>query len=298
MLNKLSGEMVDYRKTFSVENLLRADGLNIKSSNPINLTFLKSGDDAQNKSIYEGYKNTDSRIRLQKSLNDSSLRKEFEPSFDYSEDYQENLKKFTSTFEWFIGQFIVENFAAFSSSFGVEISNLTQYNNGLDIGDFDSLVVLRNLKLLYIECKTGSQSGKSFDSTSLLKVIKRGICLHTESNIIFLEKGIKPQAMANELADFKHPISGIVDTLIQIAIKGVNNSEILKWCDCYFINEGLLDSKNTLAKLETVLRVINATRYSVHIKEFSNQSYNTGTEYFNRIGYQANDIGPEPKFID
>ena len=69
--------------------------------------------------------------------------------------FTKERKRFDNTLEWFVAELMIRKFGAFASSFGVEVKNIIRNSTDTKAGDFDALVVLRNMNLAYFECKGG-----------------------------------------------------------------------------------------------------------------------------------------------
>jgi hypothetical protein len=165
--------------------------------------------------------------------------------------FHKNQKAFSTTFEWYVGELMIRQFGAFSASFAVEVKNILRNSNDRQAGDYDVLAVLRDLQLLYIECKSGK-----FDSQHILKAVERGLALHCVRSVILTGSEINEHDLHRCLQKIKHPTLTTFE-FESIAIKGIPNSLVYRWLDCYFVpadeNSGSLE-----AKLQTVLRVIAA----------------------------------------
>src|ERR1035441_572168 len=96
-------------------------------------------------------------------------------------EFIRDRQRYSSTFEWFVGELLVRRFMAFSSSFGVTVQNVIRNSDGGTSGDYDVLSVSGDLNLLYLECKTGKCHRQS-----ILNSVERSIALHSVACIMFL----------------------------------------------------------------------------------------------------------------
>jgi len=165
-----------------------------------------------------------------------------------NQDYQSDRNRFSTTYEWYVGELIVRKFKAFSSSYGVTVSNICRNSDGGTSGDFDVLSILGDMNLLYLECKSGGTKQKSIKNT-----LERSISLHCVASIFF-QQNINEIALKQKL-NFDHPVFGIGNDISKLSIKGVSDSTIYKWFDCYFIDASDVqgDIEN---KIRCVLRLI------------------------------------------
>jgi hypothetical protein len=146
---------------------------------------------------------------------------------------------------------------AFSSSFGVTVQDVIRNSDGGTSGDYDVLVVSGDMNLLYFECKTGK-----CHQQSILNSVERSIALHSVACVMFLGAGLQVAKVRQQLSGIKHPRFKHSGTLARISIKGVPDSDVLQWFDCYFIGAGETGGE-VENKLRTVMRILAANRSSV-----------------------------------
>jgi hypothetical protein len=172
-------------------------------------------------------------------------------------EFRNDRQRFSTTFEWFVGELLVRRFQAFSSSFGAVVQDVVRNSDGGTSGDYDVLSVLGDMNLLYLECKTGKCR-----QHSILNSIDRSIGLHSVACVIFLGGGLSADTLKRQLADVSHPRFKYSDRLRRISIKGVPDSEIYQWFDCYFVGAGETEG-DAEKRLRTVMRILAAQRSSV-----------------------------------
>jgi hypothetical protein len=172
-------------------------------------------------------------------------------------EFKRDRQRYSTTFEWFVGELLVRRFMAFSSSFGVTVRDVVRNSDGGTSGDYDVLSVLGDMNLLYIECKTGKCR-----QSSILNSIERSIALHSIACIMFLGAGLSLAPLRQQLFGVKHPRFKHSGALARISIKNVTSSEIFQWFDCYFV--GASETGGEVEnKLRTVMRILAAHRSSV-----------------------------------
>lgn len=169
-------------------------------------------------------------------------------------EFKGQQKAFAHTFEWYVSELIKWKFRAFDSAYGVEIKDIKNFNNQ-EIGDYDVLAVLGNLDLLYIECKTGG-----FCGDHVRKAIERSRAIHCVASIIFLGKPYDSNEIRKRLEKIQNRDKfGLQDQekFHKISATTIDNSEIYKWNDCYFISAETA-TVNVEAKIRTTLRLISS----------------------------------------
>ena len=200
------------------------------------------------------------------------------------EDYNAKRKRLSTTFEWYVGEIVVREFKAFSSAFGVQIANMQQLDSGNEIGDYDALVVLRNLEILYLECKMGSQSASGLTTQHVMNAMRRGLALHSAGTVLFLEQGVGSQDLLRVLQNQTHPVTGLEDSLKKIWLPHDSKSWIFKWFDCYFVNANERYGDVT-AKLRAVFRVIGATSLLNRIGSTLHAVSPASEDSYQKVGY-------------
>lgn len=195
--------------------------------------------------------------------------------FILNNGYKNTRQAYSSTYEWYVGELLVRRFQAFSSSYGVTVNNINRNSDGGTSGDFDVLSILGDMSLLYLECKSGSNTQKSIRNT-----LERSISLHCVASVFFQQR-IHINNL-KQLLNFSHPIFGDDHSpeIYKLSIKGVDNSDIYKWYDCYFIDASDIQS-NIENKIRCVLRIIEANRAMRNIfTSFTKETYKS-------VGYEC-----------
>lgn len=177
---KLEPSQLNLRSLFTVVNILRSRGYEIKKTGNLNDLLIKniSLGDVDYENLLQVFNNTKFRKELLDYINDKSIPTDTNIlRIINHQNFYKDSQSFTRTFEWYIGEVMVRFFEGFSFAYGVEVSNAKL--NGNNAGDFDTLVVMRNLGLLYFECKTGG-----FKSEEIEKTVARSILLSDYPHIV------------------------------------------------------------------------------------------------------------------
>lgn len=172
-------------------------------------------------------------------------------------NFRPDRQAFTTTFEWYVGELLIREFCALSSSYGVKVSHLTRPGNGGECGDFDVISVMGDTSLFYIECKTGS-----FSRDEIVRMADRCKALHCTTGVMMLGKDIEAHSIKSKL-EMLHPNQGRMVTVMNVAIPSLPSSSVFKWGDLFFVAAG--DSGGNVAdKLRTILRLAAASRIELH----------------------------------
>jgi hypothetical protein len=220
---QLNESQLRLREIFSVENILGARGFTISSITGFSATFVPpQATEAEVSKIYQLFEDETTRRAIQDHIEGKPCSnkniEELIRAASESEDYHAKRKRLSTTFEWYVGELIVREFKAFSSAFGVQIANMQQLDSGNEIGDYDALVVLRNLEILYLECKMGSQSANGLTSKHVMNAMSRGLALHSTGTILFLEQGVGSKDLLRVLQNQTHPVTRLTDSLKKIGL--------------------------------------------------------------------------------
>lgn len=251
----MSPEQHSMHQLFSVKNILSAHGFDVKREDQGNNLLIKNlhqqaypnqehlftifNDLVKRKELLGIIKNPDAH-----SQNSEVRRLVTHP------DFQNDRNKFSYTFEWYIGELMIRKFRAFSYSYGVEVQDIQRNETNTYAGDYDVLAVLRNLHLIYVECKTGK-----FNQESILKCVGRALALHCDFVIVMIDNPIYEDQLRNKFKGVSHPLLPI-HHLNQIQIKNNQGSLIYDWMNCY-----LLTSLGDIEEqIKTVLRVNQAKK--------------------------------------
>ncbi|OJJ20132.1 hypothetical protein BKI52_16810 [marine bacterium AO1-C] len=240
---------------FSVKDILSARGFAIKKEDKGNNLLIKQLDQAKypNKEdlfdIFNDFEARKELLQLIENNGDASQNPTVNKLIQHP-DFQRDRNKFSYTFEWYMGELVVRKFSAFAYSYGVEVQDIKRNETNTYAGDYDVLVVLRNLNLIYIECKTGK-----FNREGILKSVGRALALHCDFVIIMIDNPINEDQLRNKLKGASHPLLPI-HHLNQIQTKGNKSSLIYDWMNCYL----LTSSGDIEEQIKTVLRVNQAKK--------------------------------------
>lgn len=240
---------------FSVKNILSARGFEIKKEDRGSNLLIKNIRQRKypnGEHLFKVFHNFDKRKELLNAINankKTSQDKEVHKLINHA-DFHSDRNKFSYTFEWYMGELVVRRFSAFTYSYGVEVQDIKRNETNTYAGDYDVLVVLRNLNLIYIECKTGK-----FNRESILKSVGRSLALHCDFVIIMIDNPINEDQLHHKLKGAEHPLLPI-HRLNQIQTKGNPASLIYDWMNCYL----LTSSGDIEEQIKTVLRVNQAKK--------------------------------------
>lgn len=283
---------------FSVANILGARGFIILSTTDFSATFVPAqATEAEVSQFYQLFDDETTRKTIQGHIEGKTCCNnnvmEFERTGIASEDYHAKRKRLSTTFEWYVGELIVREFKALSSAFGVQIANMQQLDTGNEIGDYDALVVLRNLEILYLECKMGSQSANGLTSKHVINAMNRGLALHSAGTVLFLEQGVGDKDLLRVLHNMTHPVTGLEDSLKRICLpRDDSKGMVFKWFDCYFVNANERYGDVT-AKLRTVFRVMGATLLLDRIGTTLHAVSPPSEDSYQKMGYLCETVKPK-----
>lgn len=258
---QISANQIRLRELFSVERVLGSRGFVVSGEGSATDTLLEKDywlySDLN--LMFEIFDDQARRADLLSAVEDAAY-KPGTPEVDRLvalKEFRRDRQRYSTTFEWFVGELLVRRFMAYSSSFGVTVRDVIRNSDGGTSGDYDVLSVLGDLNLLYLECKTGK-----CHRTSILNSIERSIALHSAACIMFLGAGLSVAQLKQQLSGVKHPRFKHPGVLAKIAIKSVPQSEVFQWFDCYFVAAGEKDGE-VENKVRTVMRILAAYRSAV-----------------------------------
>lgn len=285
---QLSESQIRFDRIFSVPNILASRGFHVVGEGKLQDTLV--GENPPER-FYEIFNDEKSRQQFQTHIEQNCNDPQFQ-DLTIRGDFSERRNKLSSTFEWYVGELLSRQFRAFSHSFGVNISDVAQLGSATPTGDYDALVVLRNLDLMYFECKMGSQSSNALTCQKIMNAVKRGLALHTAATVMFLEKGVHGGDLFRNLHDVKHPISDRTDQIMEIVIRGKPASVIYRWGDCYFLNANTRYG-DVKSKLNTVFRIIQADQAISRIGASSYSAIPFSEDRYRQLGYDVKEIKEE-----
>ena len=272
---------MDLRALFSVELILKSRGYEVKKKGKLSellIPTMKFGD-ADYNLLLQCFDDKNSRLEVWKFIGSGSKPCDSKANeVVFHKDFVNNKQVFAKTFEWYIGEAMIGVFQGFSFAFGVEVSNVLHNQSGQIAGDYDTLVVNRNLGFLCFECKTGG-----FDHYHIQKAIDRAIALNCESVIIvafdFIEKHL-----VKAVSNTKHPLLNTSLPLSKVEVKTNSESIVYEWHNCYFINF----SKDFVEQMKTVLRLTEAKRV------FMQYAARPDKDELAQMGYEVKELEPNP----
>lgn len=248
--------MGSFGELFSVKNILLSRGFEVVQEDSIEkLLVEQSLYDEVWKLVYSIYSDTKERTELKQYLykktdpiSQNVVKLIQHPKF--VNEYQ----RFDNTFEWFAGELMINKFAAFSASFGITVKDVLRNSTSNPSGDYDALIVLRDMNLAYYECKAGS-----FNNESILRCYERMLALNCQYSILFCVENIDQKKVIWDTQRVKIPIVRS-HSLNKIYIKGRQQDIIYDLSNCYIIDM----TGNIENKIRTVLRVNAAKINSTH----------------------------------
>jgi hypothetical protein len=258
---RLRPYQIELSELFTVKRILASRGFQIRSEGDGTDTLLARDPWTweERDLIFMVFDDAILRKDLLTAIEDSSSASSYQPVSNLLAlpDFQKHRNRFSTTFEWYVGELLVRKFQAFSSSFGVKVENVVRNTDNGTAGDFDVLTVLGDMNLLYLECKTGRCTQNSISNT-----IGRSLALHSVASVIFLEKGTSIGNLIQLLKGLDHPIYSGMTYLLKLNIKGFPDSVVYEWHNCYFVlaNE---TSGTVELKLQAVMRLLVAHRSTI-----------------------------------
>ncbi len=261
-MSQIKDKFIDWRDVFRIDRVLKSRGFEVTNVGTLSSTLLS----------HENWSNSEKQL-LFDVMNSDKLRSqllffiegkagfEIDPLVEQlikNANFRKDRQRFSTSFEWYLGELFVKHFGAFSGAFGVEVSNIFRNSTGTKAGDFDVLAVLADLSLLYIEAKT-----EEFQRKKVEKALERSMALHTSAVVMLTSEQFDPIKFKPALKDLEHPIWGKTQSFDKIKIKGEPDSEIFLWCNqIYFVSANERHGKLE-PKLRMVLRDIGFKR-SIH----------------------------------
>ncbi|MDP3435498.1 MAG: hypothetical protein Q8T04_21400 [Bacteroidota bacterium] len=281
MRTLLNPNQINLRELFSVKHILESRGFNVsKNGENEDLMIPKfHWTDKECDFLFDVFNSVKNRNEILNLIDKRIANPRFElvKTLLGTVGFQLDRKKYTTTYEWYIGELLVRKFSAFSYSYGVEINNIKRNSTSTESGDFDIISVLRNTNLIYIECKSGKF--KNIEQKHILKCIERGLSIHCELSIMAIDDIIDEEELKWALNEIKHPLANVT-YLNNIGIKDLEASKVYEWGNCYFITS----KKNIEEQLRTVLRINEARKiFDGYTSEFCDESYNN-------LGYERKEI--------
>ncbi|HEY9691758.1 MAG TPA: hypothetical protein V6D15_06115 [Oculatellaceae cyanobacterium] len=273
----LKAKQLDQQTLIPVDKFIASRGFEVVSEGTTKQTLLPKELDfwepSEREMVFSIFDNIHLRTELRAVIKGSLASEPCDSVYKLKnhESFKGNDKRFCTTFEWYIGELLVRRFGAFSSSFSVEVADVFRNNNGGAVGNYDVLAVLRDLSLLYIECKTGGVSVED-----VRKTLDRGLALHTGATVLLTSREIADDKIVRLVRDV-----GQVSTIYRISVNSGNAPPVYRCGDFYFIKADIASSDIVL-NVRTLLRVINAHRH-INTCEFDIDGYRL-------LGYMAQQL--------
>lgn len=270
--------MGSFRELFSVKEVLNSKGFEVISEGDgldllIPIKYLPNSDQDI---LFEAFNEKISRLELLHKINDSQFTVSNPKALALINHpkFISDRNKYSTTFEWYAGQLMERKFSSFSSSYGIEIKDVIRNSITETTGDYDTIVVLRDINIIYFECKTGS-----FNRDKLFKCIDRGLALHCEFTIMLLQEGVNLNSLKACIKDVSHLFIHERD-LYKVGINGNLASNVIGWNSCFFVDA----KENIEEQIRTVMR-INAAKKLGHAT-----SWGMSEEEYNKLGYSRTRI--------
>jgi hypothetical protein len=278
-VTRISDRQIDLRTVFSPEQLLLSNGYEVLPPSGTSGLLIDENDPSAIEALYACFELEKARNELRRFVYSEI------PGVTQSENnqlillgsFQKDRKKFDNSLEWFAGELMIRKFAAFSAGRGITVRDTTRGSTGTEAGDYDALCVLRNLRLAYFECKSGS-----FDAEHVLKCYERMQSLNCQFSIIICHKPFEV-ATLNWLSEKVRLPQLFNHTMYRFNIRGNTTNFIYEFNNCYLIDM----AGDLVEKIRTVLRVNEAKRMGLH------SLISISTEDYESVGYDCVDFhGP------
>lgn len=265
--------MGSFRELFSVKEVLNSKGFEVISEGDgsdllIPIKYLPHSDQDI---LFEAFNTKASRSEILQKIMD----------FDFTASNLASLaiinhpkficdrNSYSTTFEWYIGELLERRFSAFSSSYGIKIGDISRNSISGVTGDYDSIVVLRDINIVYFECKTGS-----FNRDKIERCLDRSLALHCEFCIMLIQEAINIRSL-------KACINGIINPLIkrlelfELEIKGKSSSKVIGWNTCFFVTADgdIEDQIRTIMRTNAAKKIDHSNSYGLAPKEYAAWGY-------------------------
>lgn len=264
-------KQLNIRDFITVNDLLNSRGFCVKSEGANNDLLIPSFNwpDLESNILFEALDDTLNRVEIDKLLK-REIKKVTKNSLNKlveTDGFDLDRKKYTNSFEWYIGELLVRKYSAFSYAYSVEINNVKRNSTETESGDFDVLSVLRNTNLIYVECKSGRSS--NIEQKDILKCLERALAIHCEFAIMVIDDIINEDHLKWILKEIKHPLANN-SFLNKIEIKEKTESTIYEWGNCFFISS----KRNIEEQISSVLRINEGRKiFDRYTSDMCNDSY-------------------------
>ena len=136
-------------------------------------------------------------------------------------------------------------------------------------GDYDTIVVLRDINIIYFECKTGT-----FNREKILKCFDRANALHCEFSIMLIQGTINLTSLKECVKGISHPFI-YERELFEIGIKGNRASNVIGWNTCFFVSaEGNIEEQiRTIMRINAAKKISHALSWGMPEEEYEKWGY-------------------------
>jgi hypothetical protein len=248
-------KQINLRELFSVKDVLNSKGFEILSEGEGNdlLIPIPYSPWTNHNILFEAFNENISRSELLEKINDPSFVPTSSNALNLINhtDFVAERKRYSTSFEWYIGELMVRKFSSFSASYGVEVKNILR-NSAAEAkaGDYDAIAILRDINFIYFECKTGA-----FDRDKIFKCVERAVSLHCEFSVMMIENPISIISLKACVKGIQHPlING--SYLNEISIKDNIASKVYEWNNCFFVSA----AGNIEEQMRTIMRINTAKK--------------------------------------
>ncbi|MEI6088899.1 MAG: hypothetical protein WCR42_00450 [bacterium] len=267
METKINANQIKLYQLFSVKDILLSHGFELEKECNLGDTIFGLIDHPEYRDnediLFDAFESTEKREALLNTIKNNA--------FDDKQMVEDKRRLYSNTFEWYVGELMVRKFSAFSHSFGAKVKNIIRNSDDEYSGDFDALVVQRNLNLVYFECKTGG-----YNSKDIRNALERGVSLHTEFVVFIIDNRIKENKLISCLKNIQYSLYIGNPQLGKVRIKE-GNAYIYKWHNLYFIT-ALEDLE---IQIQTILRINDANKMAL------NGYMDMSNERMERLGYET-----------
>jgi hypothetical protein len=139
----LSPNQIRLHELFSVERILAARGFQVESQGSARDTLLEKDISSYEdlNLMFEIFQNHIHRKELLRTIDQPSYQPQTSEIANLVSraEFRKERQRYSSTFEWFVGELLIRRFMAFSSSFGVSVKGLFRNSDGGTSGDYDVL---------------------------------------------------------------------------------------------------------------------------------------------------------------
>ncbi len=223
---RISPRQLQLEQLFSVERVLSSRGFSVKSEGNGEDTILDKSSWSQNEAdlVFDIFNNSILRKELLGHIENNVEKSDLSETVSNLiriDEFKKGRQRFSTTYEWYVGELLVRKFMAFSSSYGVTVNAICRNSDGGTSGDFDVLSILGDMNLIYLECKSGKTKQNSIKNT-----LERSISLHCAASVV-IRQDVTETSLKQQLS-FAHPVLGNNSEVYKLNIKNLADSTIYK----------------------------------------------------------------------